>query len=60
MAQVAKTEKNTNVAEASTYKFSTLGMFVNVLQTILIAMAISIIPLLLNSNTAIFYTSQPL
>lgn len=60
MAQVAKTEKNTNVAEASTYKISTLGMFVNVLQTILIAMAISIIPLLLNSNTAIFYTSQPL
>ena len=60
MAQVAKTEKNTNVAEASTYKFTTLGMFVNVLQTILIATAISIIPLLLNSNTAIFYTSQPL
>ena len=60
MAQVAKTEKNTNVAEASTYKFSTLGLFVNVLQTILIALAISIIPLLLNTNTAIFYTSQPL
>ena len=60
MAQVAKTEKTTTSAEASTYKFTTLGMFVNVLQTILIAMAISIIPLLLNSNTAIFYTSQPL
>ena len=60
MAQVAKTEKTTTSAEASTYKFTTLGMFVNVLQTILIATAISIIPLLLNSNTAIFYTSQPL
>ena len=60
MAQVAKTEKTTTIAEASTYKFTTLGMFVNVLQTILIATAISIIPLLLNSNTAIFYTSQPL
>ena len=60
MAQVAKTEKTTNVAEDSTYKFSTLGLFVNVLQTILIALAISIVPLLLNTNTAIFYTSQPL
>lgn len=60
MAQVAKTEKTTTSAEASTYKFSTLGLFVNVLQTILIALAISIIPLLLNTNTAIFYTSQPL
>lgn len=46
--------------ELTTYKLSTLGLFVNILQSILIALAISAIPLLLNSNTAIFYTSQPL
>ena len=47
-------------SETSTYRISTLGGFVNVLLSFLIASAISAIPLLLNTNTAIFYTSQPL
>ena len=46
--------------EPTTYQLSTLGLFVNILLAILIALAISAIPLLLNTNTAIFYTSQPL
>lgn len=42
------------------YPIKTTGVCINVSIMLLISVVTSIIPLLLNSNTAIFYTSQPL
>lgn len=45
---------------ADSYPIKTTGICINISLMLLIAVVTSIIPLLLNSDTAIFYTSQPL
>ena len=49
-----------NTTATDSYPIKTTGVCVNISIMLLISVVTSIIPLLLNSNTAIFYTSQPL